>query len=176
VPDASPTDFGLRTASAESTVRIVARLAAAAGVIVTGVVAGVALHDHQFAVIGHMVVNGRLSVDHVPTLPSWRDPLALLCAFGATAAAVFLTRRPRRVGLAVGVVGCALAGAVYVHQQAVHTLVCPPGALCVSFPPAPGLWSYPASLLIIAAGIAVAVLLVLLCRWRVPDWLHLRHR
>jgi hypothetical protein len=43
-------------------------------------------------------------------------------------------------------------------------------------PASPGLWSYPASLSIIAAGLATAVLLVLPRRWLVPDRLRLRHR
>jgi hypothetical protein len=150
----------LRAESVDSTLRSVARLAASAGVIVAGVVAALVLHASYGP----------------PTLPSWRDPLALVLAFGAAAAAVLLIGRPRRVGLAVGVVGSAFAGAVYVHQQAVHAFSCPPGAMCVLLPASPGLWSYPASLSIIAAGLATAVLLVLPRRWLAPDRLRLRHR
>jgi hypothetical protein len=154
------------------------RLAAAAGVVVAGVVTAFLLHDHQFAVTRYVTVNGVPRSYPMPTLPLWRDPLAIVCAFGATAAAVLLARRPRRIGLALGVVGGAFAGAVYVHQQAVHTYFCPPQTFgCFWGPPrSPGLGSYPPSLSIIAAGVAVAVLLVLPRRWLVPDRLHLRHR
>ncbi len=147
-----------------------ARLAAATGVCVAGIAAALLLHEHHFSVAG----NGFAT--RVPTLPPWRDPVAVVCAFGAIATAVVLAGRTRRVGLAVGVLGCAFAGAVYVHQQAVHTFVCPPGALCIP-QSSPSLWSHPASLLLVVAGVATAVLLVLPHRWLRGQKLHdLRRR
>ena len=152
-----------------------ARLATAAVVGVLGVVAALVLHDHHFAATFHTTVNGVPRSYRVATLPPWRDPLALVCVFAALAAGVLIVRRPQRVGLALGVLGCAFAGAVYVHQQAVHTFVCPPGLYCFGVAPPPSVWGHPASLLIMAAGIATAVLLLLPRRWLVARRLHLRH-
>ena len=151
------------------------RLVAATVVGVAGVVVALVLHDHHFAATFHMTMNGVPRSYRLATLPSWRDPLALVCAFTAIAAGALIARRPRRVGLALGVVGCAFAGAVYVHQQAVHTLVCPPGLFCPGVALPPSLWGHPASLLIMAAGLAAAVVLLLPRRWLLVRRLHLRH-
>ena len=156
-------------------IHVMARLAAAIGVAVAGLVAALVLHEHHFAATFHMTMNGTPRSYRAATLPHWRDPLALLCAFGAIAAGVLIARLPRRAGLALGVVGCAFAGAVYVHQEAVHTFFCPPGLLCPLVASPPTLWGHPASLLIMAAGIATAVLLLLPRHWLVVRRLHLRH-
>ena len=139
-------------------------LLAATGLALAGVASALLLHDHHFVATLHYKLDGARSYRYT-TIPPWRDPLALVCAFGAIAVAVLLTRRLSRVGVALGVLGCAFAGAVYVHQAAVHTFVCPPGLFCPGQPLPPSLWSHPASLLIIAAGMATAVLLLLPRRW-----------
>ena len=127
------------------------------------------LHDHHFVATFHMTANGVPRSYRATTIPPWRDPLALVCAFAAIAIGVWIAGRPRRLGLALGVVGCAFAGAVYVHQQAVHTFVCPPGwGYCprvALFGPPPDLWHDSMSLLIMASGIAVAAVLMLPRRW-----------
>jgi hypothetical protein len=152
-----------------------ARLAASTGIAMAGVAAALVLHDHHFATTVHMTMNGTPRSYRAPTLPTWRDPLALVCAFAAVGAGVLVARRPQRIALALGIVGCAFAGAVYVHQEAVHTFFCPPGLLCPLIPTPPTLWGHPASLLIIAAGMAAAVLLLLPRRWLKVRRLHLRH-
>jgi hypothetical protein len=153
-----------------------ARWAAGCGVAVVGIVAALVLHDHQFASTFHMTANGVPKSYRAATLPQWRDPLALVCAFGGIAAAVLIAKRPQRLGLALGVVGCAFAGAVYLHQQAVHTIVCPPFVYgCGIVAPSPDLWHHTASLLVIAAGIAVALVLLLPRRWLLVSRLRLRH-
>ena len=133
------------------------------------------LHDHHFAATFHMTVNGTPRSYRAPTLPLWRDPLGLVCAFGAVAAGILIARWPRRVGLALGALGCAFAGALYVHQNAVHTVFCPPGLLCPLIAQPPSLLGHPASLLIMAVGIATAVLLLLPRRWLVIHRLHFWH-
>ena len=153
-----------------------ARFATAGGVAVAGIVSGLLLHDQHFAATFHFTANGVPKSYRAATPPQWRDPLALVLAFAAIAAAVLFARRTRRLGIALGVAGCAFAGAVYLHQQAVHTIVCPPGAWgCGIIAAPPSLWSHPASLLVMAAGVAVAVALLLPRRWLVAPRLHLRH-
>jgi hypothetical protein len=131
-----------------------------------GVVAALVLHDHHFSATFHTTVNGVPEPYRAARLPLWRDPLALILAFTAIAAGVLIAKRPMRIGLALGVVGCAFAGAVYLHQQAVHTIICAPFMYgCVFTPSSPDLWHHAASLLVMAAGIAVAVALLLPRRW-----------
>src|SRR5215471_2041385 len=96
------------------------RMAGATAVILAGVVAAVTLHSLHFVTSFHgQGLDGRPWADRVATVPPWRDPLALVCAFAAIAAAVRIAiGRPWRLEFALGVVGCAFAGAVYLHQQA----------------------------------------------------------
>jgi hypothetical protein len=106
---------------------------------------------------------------------AWRDPAALLLGFAAIAAALRIAvARTQRVALALGLVGCTLAAAVYVHQQAVHTFVCLPGYHCPAIMFRPDIWHDSRSLLIMAVGFAAAILLVLPIRWRVAPLLHPR--
>jgi hypothetical protein len=149
--------------------RLSPRLLAAAGVVVAGLVAVLVLQDH-------FVGDFTASMSVVPrSYRAWRDPVALLCAFGAIALALRIALgRLHRLELALGVVGCTLAAAVYVHQQDVHTFVCPPGYHCPAIMFRPDLWHDSRSLLILAVGFALAVLLMLPRRWLVTQRLHPR--
>jgi hypothetical protein len=132
------------------------RLLTAAGVLVAGLVAVLLLQDH-------LVGDFTASLNVVPrSYRAWRDPVALLSAFAAIALALRVAlRRRHRFELALGVVGCTLAAAVYVHQQDVHTFVCLPGEFCPAIMFRPDLWHDSRSLLIVGVGFAVAVVLML---------------
>lgn len=145
------------------------RLLAAAGVLVAGLVAVLLLQDH-------FVGDFTASLNVVPqSYRAWRDPVALLCAFAAIAVAVRLAvGRSRPFQRALAVVGCTLAAAVYAHQQDVHTFVCPPGYHCPAIMFRPDLWHDSRSLLIMAVGFAVAVVLMVPRRWMVTQRLHPR--
>jgi len=136
--------------------RLTPRLLAATGVLVAGLVAVLLLRDH-------FVGDFTASLNVVPrSYRAWRDPMALLCAFAAIALALRIALgRMHRFELALGVVGCTLAAAVYAHQQDVHTFVCLPGEHCPAIMFRPDLWHDSRSLLILAAGFAVAVVLML---------------
>jgi hypothetical protein len=92
----------------------------------------------------------------------WHDPVALLCGFASLAAGVGIALgRLHRLELALAAIGCTLAAAVYVHQQDVHTFVCPRGYYCPSIMWRPDLWHDSRSLLSVIVGSAVAVVLLL---------------
>jgi hypothetical protein len=133
---------------------------ATAGVVVAGLVAVLVLQDH-------FVGDFTASLNAVPrSYRAWRDPVALLCAFAAIAAGLGIALgRLHRLELALGVVGCTLAAAVYVHQQDVHTFVCLPGYHCPAIMFRPDLWHDSRSLLILAVGFAAAIVLMLPRRW-----------
>ena len=150
-------------------------LFAATGVALAGLASALVLHDHHFVATFHVTVNGVPRSYRAGTIPPWRDPLALLCAFAGIAAAAWISGRWQRLELALGVVGCAFAGAVYVHQHAVHTLHCPPFVIGCPIGLLPtDLWHYWPSLLTMAAGLAVAVALMLPRRWMLVPSLHPR--
>jgi cytochrome bd-type quinol oxidase subunit 2 len=144
-------------------------LLAAIGLAAVGLVATFLLQDH-------FVGDFTASLNVVPrSYRAWRDPAALLLGFAAIAAAVWIAvARTQRVALALAVVGCTLAAAVYVHQQAVHTFVCPPGYHCPAIMFRPDIWHDSRSLLIMAVGFAAAIVLVIQIRWRVAPLLHSR--
>lgn len=149
----------MRTGS--RTIGVVVRLLASTGVILAGIASALVLHDHHFVATFQMTANGVPRSYRAATIPHWRDPLSVFIAFTAVAVGIWIAVRPRRVHLSLGVVGCAFAGAVYLHQQAIHTIVCPPGAWgCITAPP-PGLWHHSTSLLVMAAGIVTAALLMI---------------
>ena len=91
-------------------------------VVAAGIVAILVLQDHlvgDFATRGYVVPRA---------YRAWRDPVALLCLFTSIAVAVRIARgRLGCLELALGVMGCALAAAVYVDQQGAHPWFCPPG-------------------------------------------------
>jgi hypothetical protein len=132
------------------------RLLAAAGVIAAGLVAVLLLQDH-------LVGDFTASLNVVPrSYRAWRDPVALLCAFAALALALRIALgRLHRLELALGVVGCTLAAAVYVHQRDVHPFVCLPSQHCLAITSPPDLWHDSRSLLVLAVGLALAVVLML---------------
>ena len=144
-------------------------LLAAVGLATGGLVATFLLQDH-------LVGDFTASLNAVPgSYRAWRDPAALLLGFAAIAAALRIAvAGTQRVALALGLVGCTLAAAVYVHQQAVHTFVCLPGYHCPAIMFRPDIWHHSRSLLIMAVGFATAILLVLPIRWRVAPLLHPR--
>jgi hypothetical protein len=155
--------------------RSVLPLLVATGVALAGLASALILHDHHFVATFHVTVNGVPRSYRDTTLPLWRDPLAVLCVLAGVMGAVWIVGRRQRLELPLAAVGCAFAGAVYVHQQSVHTFDCPPFVIgCPLVLPPPDLWHYTPSLLIMAAGLAVAVALLLPRRWMVAHRLHPR--
>jgi hypothetical protein len=107
----------------------------------------------------------------------WHDPVAVLCLFASIAAAIRIARRGLgRLELALGVMGCAFAAAVYVDQQGAHPFLCPPGYHCPIYTGGfrPDLWHNSHSILIVAVGLALAVVLMLPRRWIPAPAPHLR--
>jgi hypothetical protein len=142
-------------------------LLAAIGLATAGLVATILLQDH-------FVGDFTASLNVVPrSYRAWRDPVALLLAFVAIAAAArIVIARTQRLAIALGMVGCTLAAAVYVHQQAVHTFVCLPGYHCPAIMFRPDIWHDSRALLIMGVGFAAAIVLVLPIRRRVAPLLH----
>lgn len=149
--------------------RLSTRLLLASGVLAAGAAAVLVLQDH-------FVGDFTASLNVVSSsYRAWHDPVALLCAFASIAVAFRIAvGRWHRLALALVVVGCTLAGSVYVHQQDVHTFVCPPGYHCpaIFFPP--DLWHDPRSLLVFVAGLAASVVVMLPHRWIVAQGWRLR--
>jgi hypothetical protein len=138
---------------------------------VAGLVAVLLLQDH---LVGDFATRGYL----VPrSYRAWRDPAALLCLFASIAAAVRIARGGQgRLELALGVMGCAFAAAVYVDQQGANPWICPPGYHCPinTHMFRPDLWHNSHSVLIVAVGLAVAVVLMLPRSWIAAPAPHLR--
>jgi hypothetical protein len=137
-------------------------------VVVAGLVLLVLLQDH---LIGDFTA----TVNVVPrSYRIWRDPVAVLCAFVSFAVAARIAGgRPHRLQVAFVVWGCTLAAAIYSHQEGFH-FACPPGYHCIEFPLRAELLHDSRSLLIMALGFAVGVVLMLPRRWIVTPLLHPR--
>ena len=102
--------MGVRCRIKDEVHRLSPRLLATAGVVAAGLVAVLLLQDH-------FVGDFTASLNVVPrSYRAWRDPVALLCAFAAIVLALRIALgRLHRLELALAIVGCTLAAAVYVH-------------------------------------------------------------
>lgn len=148
--------------------RLSPHLLAAAGIVVGGLVAAVVLQDH-------FVADFTARVNVVPrSYRLWRDPVAVLCAFGSVAfAARIAVGRGQRLQLAVGLLGCAFAAAIYSHQENFR-FACPPGDHCEPITLRPDLWHDSRAQLILAVGVAAAAVLAIPWRSIVPPLMHPR--
>lgn len=122
------------------------------------VAAALALHEHQFVATFNLTFNGAARSFHAPAIPGWRDPVAILLAATGIAVGMHISFDWRTVEVASIVLGCALASAVYVHHQDAYRYPCPPFTLACPFTlPPPVLWRDSTSVLLVVAGLALAI-------------------